>query len=120
MQYSRPVKEFEDIIAWQKAQELVVIVYRIFRDSRDFGFRDQICRAAVSVSNNIAEGFERGSDPDFRRFLFMAKGSSGEVRSMAYTGKALGYLEAAQFREIRDRSTEIGCILGGFIKKLGK
>jgi four helix bundle protein len=63
------IQKFEDIIVWQKGQDLAVEIYALFRDSRDFGFRDQICRATVSISNNIAEGFDRSSNADFKRFL---------------------------------------------------
>jgi len=63
------IQRFEDIIAWQKAQDLAVEIYNVFQTSRDFGFRDQICRAVVSISNNIAEGFDRSFDADFKRFL---------------------------------------------------
>jgi four helix bundle protein len=66
---------FETLLFRQKAKELAVKVYNIFRDSRDFGFKDQIQRATISISNNIAEGFERNSDREFQRFLYIAKGS---------------------------------------------
>ena len=59
------IQKFEDMIAWQKAQDLAVEIYAVFQTSKDFGFRDQICMAVVSVSNNIAEGFDRSSDADF-------------------------------------------------------
>lgn len=80
---------FEDIIAWQKAKELTIQVYQLFENSKDFGFKDQIQRASVSVMNNIAEGFERKSNNEFKHFLFIAKGSCGEVRSMLYLAKEL-------------------------------
>jgi len=67
------IDRFEDIIAWQKAKELAIKIYSHFKDSKDFGFRDQIQRASVSVMNNIAEGFERKSDKEFIQFLFMQK-----------------------------------------------
>ena len=76
------IERFEDIIAWQKAKELTIQIYKIFGESKDFAFRDQIQRASVSVMNNIAEGFERKSNNEFRHFLYIAKGSCGEVRSM--------------------------------------
>jgi four helix bundle protein len=66
------IQKFEDVIAWQKAQDLAIIIYTIFRPSKDFGFKDQICRSVVSISNNIAEGFDRSSNADFSRFLFIA------------------------------------------------
>ncbi|MFH1050798.1 MAG: four helix bundle protein [bacterium] len=79
---------FEDIIAWQKAQDLAVEIYHIFKQNKDYGFRDQILRAVVSISNNIAEGFERNSDNDFVRFLFISKSSCSEVKSMLYLSKS--------------------------------
>ena len=74
-------ERFEDIVAWRKAGELTVAVYKAFSESKDFGFRDQIQRASISVMNNIAEGFERQSHNEFKHFLYVAKGSCGEVRS---------------------------------------
>jgi four helix bundle protein len=67
------IDQFEDIIAWQKSRDLTVTLYRIFKNNRDFVFKDQIQRASISIMNNIAEGFERVSDASFRRFLFIAK-----------------------------------------------
>ena len=85
-------KDFEEIIAWQKAIDLSAGIYLRFRDHKDFGFRDQILRASVSVSNNIAEGFDRGSNTEFRRFLRIARSSCNEVRSMIILGQRIGYL----------------------------
>jgi len=64
------IQKFEDIIAWQKAQDLAVLVYKAFNSSRDFGFKDQIQRASVSISNNVASGFDRISDKEFVRFIY--------------------------------------------------
>lgn len=75
-------RQFENLIAWQKAQDLAVLIYDAFRDGHDFDFNRQIKRAVVSISNNISEGSERTTDPDFKRFLATARGSAGEVRSM--------------------------------------
>lgn len=75
------ISRFEDIIAWQKSREMALKIYIAFKNLNDYGFRDQILRSAVSVMNNIAEGYERKSNPEFQRFLFIAKGSCGEVRS---------------------------------------
>ncbi|MFO7658915.1 MAG: four helix bundle protein [Bacteroidales bacterium] len=74
------IERFENIIAWQKAKELTVQIYAFFGHSKDFGFRDQVQRASVSLMNNIAEGFERKSNNEFRQLLYIAKGSCGEVR----------------------------------------
>ncbi len=112
------IERFEDIIAWQKARELTVSVYRHFRDCKDFGFREQICRAAVSIMNNIAEGYERRSNNELKHFLFIAKGSSGEVRSMLHLASELNYISADNYMVLHDNSKEIARILSGFIKKL--
>jgi len=83
------IQKFEDIIAWQKAQELAVEIYTVFSVSKDYGFKDQITRAAVSISNNIAEGFDRSSDADFGRFLYIALASCSEVKSMLYLAEKI-------------------------------
>jgi len=77
------IEKFEDIISWQKGKELVVLIYRVFNSNRDYSFIDQIKRASISITNNIAEGFERRSNKEFKQFLYIAKGSCGEVRSRA-------------------------------------
>ena len=71
------IERFEDIIAWQKAKELSLVIYQTFNHSKDFGFKDQICRASVSIMNNIAEGFERRGDKELAHFLSISKGSCG-------------------------------------------
>lgn len=87
---------FEELTIWQYARILVPKIYSLFSSETsggmDFGFRNQITRAAVSVMNNIAEGFERKTDADFAHFLDVAKASSGEVRSMLYAAEDLGYI----------------------------
>lgn len=87
------VQKFEDLIAWQKAQDLAVDVYAAFGELKDWEFKDQICRAAVSISNNIAEGFGRQSKKEFIRFLYIALGSASEVKSMLYLAIRLNYLD---------------------------
>lgn len=91
---------FEDTISWQKSKELSVMIYSLFSESRDFGFRDQIQRASVSIMNNIAEGFERNSNKEFKYFLFIAKGSCGEVRSMLYLAKELDKISENEFTKL--------------------
>ncbi|MCA1741368.1 MAG: four helix bundle protein, partial [Bacteroidales bacterium] len=110
------IDRFEDIIAWQKAKGMTLKLYLLFKDNRDFGFRDQICRASTSVMNNIAEGFERNSDKEFKHFLFIAKGSSGEVRSMLYLAYELHYIDNTSFKELLESSTEVSGLLSGLIK----
>lgn len=109
---------FEDLKVWQKSRILVKDCYRVFKKLSDFSFRDQILRAAVSIMNNIAEGFERKGDKEFRKFLFIAKGSCGEVRSMLYLALDLGYISQGELDDIYLKSEEISKMLSGFINKL--
>lgn len=112
---------FEDIEAWQKARELTREIYRITNQgsfARDFGLRDQIRRAAVSTMSNIAEGFERGSNKGFIQFLFIAKGSSGEVRSQLYIALDLGYIDNDKFNQLITDLVSISRQISGFVKYL--
>ena len=112
------IEKFEDIIAWQKANNIAIKIYKIFSSSNDYGFKDQIQRAGVSISNNIAEGFERMGDKEFKKFLYIAKGSCAEVRSMLYIGLELNYLTKNQFNDLYYLSVEVSKLLSGFIKTL--
>lgn len=96
---------FEDLEIWKKSRILVSRVYRILSENRDYGFKDQIQRAAVSIMNNISEGFERESNKDFLNFLRIAKGSCGEVRSMLYAAEDLGYLDSQAAETMRKEAT---------------
>lgn len=109
---------FEDIIAWQKSKDLNILIYKTFRDCKDYSFKDQIQRAAVSIMNNIAEGYERNGNKEFRNFLYISKGSCAEVRSMAYLGLDLGYLTKTQFDIVYESTIEIGRMLSSLIKTL--
>ena len=115
------MRHFEDFDAWKVARTLVKKVYNLtlqdgFR--RDFGLVDQIRRAAVSVMNNIAEGFERGSNRDFIRFLFIARGSAGEVRSLLYVALDQGYITEAEFRNTCDLCIRSSQMIWGLIRYL--
>ena len=77
-------RSFEELDVWKAACKLVVDVYDVLRDCRDFGLKDQMTRAAVSIASNIAEGAERNSNPDYARFLHIAKGSAAELRAQLY------------------------------------
>jgi len=96
-------RHFEDLWIWQEARSLAKEIYGDFNQgscARDYGFREQVQKAGVSIMNNIAEGFERNTDADFARFLDISKGSCGEVRSMYYTAEDLLYIkpEVAEIR----------------------
>jgi len=112
------IKKFEDIVAWQKSKELTKVIYKIFQNNRDFGFKDQIQRASISAMNNIAEGFERRSDKEFKHFLFIAKGSCGEVRSMLYLALEFGYITKDEFKILFKLTVDISRLIAGFIKSL--
>jgi four helix bundle protein len=112
------IKVFEDIIAWQKAKHLSVSVYACFDGCKDFGFRDQIQRATVSVMNNIAEGFERQTRKEFRQHLYIAKGSCAEVRSMLHLALELRLIERNMFQELLDNNLETSKLISGLIKSI--
>ena len=110
------VERFEDLIAWQKARQLTVEIYRITAQgefARDFGLRDQIRRAAVSVMSNIAEGFDRGSRGEFHQFLVIAKASCAEVRSQLYIAQDVGYINQEIFNNVSSNAGELSRIIGG-------
>jgi four helix bundle protein len=112
------IHRFEDIIAWQKAQDYAVDIYQSFGSLKDYGFKDQICRAVVSISNNIAEGFDRSSDADFSRFLFIATASCSETKSMLYLAERLSYINLLQKNILMDKANEVSRITRGLIKSL--
>ncbi|HDR47060.1 MAG TPA: four helix bundle protein, partial [Geoalkalibacter subterraneus] len=112
-------QRFEDIEAWQKARELTKAIYTLSNDgqfARDFGLRDQIRRASVSVMSNIAEGFDRGGIREFIQFLFIAKGSAAEVQAQLYVALDAGYIKQEQFKGLYDLAGDTGRLIGGFIR----
>lgn len=98
---------FEDLHVWQEARALVREVYGDFAACRDLAFRDQIQRVSLSVMNNIAEGFERRTRKDFAHFLDLAKGSAGEVCSMAYAAEDLRFLASEMAAGLRESATTL-------------
>ena len=109
-QSEKGAKRFEELWVWQQARELVKEIYKDLRvgpGSKDFGLRDQIQRAGVSVMNNIAEGFERFTDIESARFLDVARGSCGEVRSMYYAAEDLGYVNSDVANTRRSKARQI-------------
>lgn len=110
------VERFEDLIAWQKARQLTVEIYLITvrgEFAKDFGLRDQIRRAAVSVMSNIAEGFDRGSRGEFHQFLVIAKASCAEVRSQLYVAQDVGYITQEIFINLKSSADKLSRIIGG-------
>lgn len=117
------VKQFEEYECWKLARELTNTVYAATWDgkaSNDYAYVDQIRRASISVMNNISEGHERGSNKDFMKFLYIARGSSGEVRNMLYIGLDQHYLDQAQFDRLHDLATQTSKSCYGLIRYLGK
>jgi four helix bundle protein len=116
------IERFEDLRIWQDARVQANRIYDSFGpnapSARDFGFKDQIQRCGVSVMNNIAEGFERRSDPDFARFLDIAKGSNGEVRSMLYLAEDRDYLPFQVANEMRNSSENLSRAIESLAKHL--
>lgn len=115
------IERFEDLQAWQKSHELAREIYTVTNDgkfSRDFGLRDQIRRASVSVMSNIAEGFERYSRPDFHRFLVIAKASCAEVRSQLYLAYDIGYLDKDTFENLMTKARRTSYIINGLRKSV--
>ena len=119
----KKIESFEDLLVWQKGLKIVKQVYLITRDgklSRDFGLRDQLRGAALSIPSNIAEGFERASRKEYLNFLNIAKGSAGEVRSLLRVAVEIGYLEEPQYLELQEMILELSRYLSNQIKSLKK
>jgi four helix bundle protein len=103
-------KTFEDLIVWQRAKELTKLIYSSTSNGsfqKDFGMKDQIQRASVSVMSNIAEGFGRGGNKEFVQFLFVAKGSLSEVQSLLPVAVDQNYMDKARFQVAYDKANEI-------------
>jgi len=112
------IERFEDILAWQKGHELTVLAFKCLCNNKDFTFRNQFFGAIYSITNNIAEGFERRSNKEFRQFLFISKGSAGEVRNMLYVAKTINYIDDSQFRAMYELCISISRLLSALIKTL--
>jgi four helix bundle protein len=112
------MKSFEDLEVWQRACQLYLDVYQRFRLLHDWGFRDQLCRSALSIPSNIAEGFERGSTQEFIRFLYIAKGSSGELRTQLHLALKIGYSSALEGQNLIDECRVVSGMLQNLIKSL--
>jgi four helix bundle protein len=116
MPVRRPARQFEDLIAWQKARELTRRVYEVTGKgafSRDFGLRDQIRRSSVSIMANVAEGFERARQSEFHQFLSIAKSSCAELRSHLYVAHDAKYVDTMTFDDLMSIAQEVALVLGG-------
>ena len=109
---------FEKLDVWKRSSRLCVDLYSVLHGCRDRAFKDQITRSALSVPSNIAEGYERGSRKEFIRFLRIAKGSCGEMRTQLYIGKEAGLIDSAIFPGLVQEAFELGRMLQGLIKSL--
>jgi four helix bundle protein len=114
-------RSFEDLKVWNDSREFVKIIYKLTSSekfSKDFGLKDQIQRASVSIMNNIAEGFERNNNKEFIKFLKYSKGSAGEVRSMLYVVLDLNYISKESFNKNYEMAVNIITQISNFIKYL--
>jgi four helix bundle protein len=109
---------FEQLDVWKRACALSVQVYSLLKECRDFGFRDQMQRAAVSIASNIAEGAERGSQTEFRQFLFYSKGSAAELRTQIHIANQVGVLNEKDSVFLIQELVEISRMLEGLRKSL--
>jgi four helix bundle protein len=114
-------KCFEDLEIWKEARRLTKEIYRLTsgpKFSKDFSLRGQVQSAAVSVMSNIAEGFERGGNQEFGQFLYVAKGSCGEVRSQLYVAVDQGYVSAKESEELMNSLKRLSSMIGSLINYL--
>ena len=111
-------QSYENLEVWQKSVDLSARVYELMRDCRDYGFKDQICRASVSVPSNIAEGLERNSKKETVHFLHISKGSCAEVRTQLLIASKISYITGADFDMLKSDAESISRMLHGLIKSL--
>jgi four helix bundle protein len=116
------IKRFEDILAWQKARALTNSIYKETASgafAKDYSLRDQIRRATVSVMLNIAEGFGRKTDKEFKQFLVQAHGSCAEIQAALYIALDQTYISQQAFQYLYDSADEISRMIIGFHKAIG-
>ncbi len=114
-------RQFEELEVWKKARLVTREIYAVSSKgafSRNFGLCDQIQRAAVSVMSNIAEGFEREGNKEFRQFLALAKGSAGEIRSQLYVALDAGFLQQSEFQQLYNSVIELSRLIAGLMRYL--
>lgn len=109
---------FEELEVWKKSARLSADIYKALTGLKDFGFRDQITRAGLSIPSNIAEGYERQSDKEIVNFINYAKGSAGELRTQIYIGMEIDYITRDQGKQWLSQAEEISKMLSGLIKSI--
>ena len=110
--------KFEDLDVWKRSAALCAEIYKELSDLKDFGYRDQITRSSLSISSNVAEGFERQGKKEFINFLNYAKGSTGELRSQVYIGMKIGYVPTDKGKAWINETNQISSMLYGLMKSI--
>lgn len=116
----KKINKFEDLEVWKEAMQLTTKIYEVFKNCKDFSFRDQIQRASVSVPSNISEGFERQTNKEFIRFLYIAKGSCGELRTQLYLAVTFDYIEEDIGKQLIETAEKISAMLYKLIEYRSK
>jgi four helix bundle protein len=111
---------FEDLDVWKRACRLAVRLYELLRECRDYGLKDQMTRAAVSIPSNIAEGYERNSVKESIHFFHISKGSAAELRTQLYIASRIGIISREDMQELAQESKEISSMLQGLIRSYKK
>ena len=110
------ITTFEDLEIWKEGMRISIKIYEILKSCKDYGLKDQMQRAAVSVPSNIAEGFERQTNKEFIQFLYIAKGSCGELRTQLYLAKELNYIDKENFINLLNEAKRLSSMLYKFIE----
>ncbi len=113
---NKTFQSFEDLLIWKDSMRLSLEVYKLFKDCKDFGLRDQIQRASVSVPSNISEGYERQTDKEFVQFLYIAKGSVAELRTQLYLSIELNYIDKNVGQQLIEKAKKISSMIQNLIK----
>jgi len=123
MKERKTTGSFENLRVWQDGCDLAVLIYKLVQEgkiSRDYGLKDQMTKAAVSIPANVAEGKERETIPELLRFLYFSKGSAGELRTHLHIANKIGYLDEIIFDDLNGRAQVLSKKLGSFIARLKK
>jgi four helix bundle protein len=110
------INRFEDLEIWKEGMRICVKIYEMLKNCKDYGLKDQMQRAAVSIPSNISEGFERQTNKEFVQFLYIAKGSCGELRTQLYLFKELKFIENDDFKNIFSKLIQLSSMISNFIK----